>query len=335
LRKFAWLLIAVVVVVAAWTTAWFWAAGELTQQVKLLAEADGETAPRFECGSFGVSGFPFRFDLDCENATLTDEDLTVTFTGLRASVMAYNPTHVIFSARGPFASDDAFSGSQRRLDFSRLDGSVRVVPANLFKGLGGEGWRLARLSVEADDIAVTNTVAGDILEASAGHIEAHLIDIPEQFDKAAGTSALANYVAARGLTLPGLQVAAGDLTLESQITGLPADIRDFSSPDAIRNWQAAGGAIKLVKLSGTQADPAETFDIAGDAHLTGGGYVAGQIDYTTKGVLDRLSQVLPPVQLAMLKGAPQADGSFKNTVTVDDGQVKILAFVFAQLPPLF
>ncbi|MBN9311130.1 MAG: DUF2125 domain-containing protein [Devosia sp.] len=335
MRKFAWLLIAVVVVVAAWTTGWFWAAGEVTGQVRLLAQADGEATPKFECGSFGVSGFPFRFDLDCENGTLTDQDLTVNFTGLRASVMAYNPTHMIFSAKGPFSYDDAFSGSQRRLDFSRLDGSLRVVPADLLKGLGGEGWRLARLSVETDDIAVTDTVAGDILEASAKHLEAHLVDMPDQFDKAAGTSALASYVAAAELSLPGLQVASGNLTLESQITGLPADIRDFGNPDAIRNWQAAGGSVKLVKLAGTQPSPAESFDVSGEARLSGGGYVEGQVDYSTTGVLDRLSQFLPPVQLAMLKGAPQADGSFRNTVTILDGQMKILTFVFAQLPPLF
>ena len=127
----------------------------------------------------------------------------------------------------------------------------------------------------------------------------------------------------------------GKLSLEDQITGLPADIRDFGNPDAIRNWQAAGGSVRLVKLTGTQPNPDESFDISGDAQLTGGGYVVGKIDYTTKGVLDRFAQLLPPVQLAMLKGAPQADGSFRNTVTVVDGQVKILTFVFAQLPPLF
>jgi hypothetical protein len=335
LRKFVWLLIAVIVVVGAWSAGWLWAAGEATRQVKLLAEADGETAPKFQCENFNVSGFPFRFDLDCENATLVDQDLTATFPGLRASVMAYNPTHVIFSAKGPFAYADAFSGSQRRLDFTKLDGSVRLTAVDPIRSLGGEGWRLARFSVEADDLAVTDTVAGEIVEASAKHVEAHLVDMPDQFDATAGTSALANYVTASELALPGLQVAGANLTLESQITGLPADIRDFGKPDAVRNWQAAGGTVKLVKLAGAQPEPNESFDVSGEARLSGGGYVEGQLDYTTRGVLDRFSQLLPPVQLAMFKGAPQADGSFRNSMTIADGQVKLLTFVFAQLPPLF
>lgn len=335
LRKFAWLLIAVIVVVGAWSAGWLWAAGELRNQVQLLAEADGETTPKFACEGLNVSGFPFRFDLDCENATLLDRDLTVTFPGLRASAIAYNPTHVIFSAKGPFAYADAFSGSQRRLDFTRLDGSVRLISADPIKGLGGEGWRLARFSIEADDLAVVDTVAGEIVEASAKHIEAHLLDVPDQFDAAAGTSALAGYVATNELTLPGVRVNAANLTLETRITGLPADIVNFGSPDALRNWQASGGELQLVKFAGTQASPDESFDVAGTFRLNGGGYVEGQIDYTTKAVLDRLSQVLPPVQLAMFKGAPQADGTFKNTMTVVDGEAKLLTFVLAQFPPLF
>lgn len=335
LRKFLWLAIVVVAVVAAWTAGWFWAAGEATRQVKLLAAADGETAPQFTCGSFNISGFPFRFDAECRDATLVDQDLTATFPGLKASVMVYNPTHVIFSARGPFAYADAFSGSQRRLDFTRLDGSLRVVSADPIKGLGGEGWRIARLSVESDELAVTDTVASEVLEASARHIEAHLVDMPELLDKAAGTSALANYLKADALTLPGLNVNSSTLTLEAQLSGLPADLRDFADPEIMRRWQSAGGSLKLVQLSGSQTSPDERFDIAGEAHLNGGGYLEGHIDYSTKNVLDRLSQLVPAVQLAMLRGAPLGEGNFSNTLIIADGQVKLLTFVFAQLPPLF
>jgi len=335
LRRFLWLAIAIVVVVVAWTAGWFWAASEATRQVRLLAEADGESAPQFTCGSFSVSGFPFRFDMECQDATLVDQDLTANFAGLKASVMAYNPTHVIFSAKGPFAYADAFSGSQRRLDFSRLDGSLRLTSADPVKALGGEGWRIARFSIEGDNIAVTDTVASEVLEASARHAEVHLLDIPELLDKAAGTSALANYVKAEELTLPGVDVTSGTLTLEAQLTGLPADLRDFADPELVRRWQAAGGNLKIVRLSGSQPSPDETFDVTGDVRLNGGGYAEGQIDYATKNVLDRLTEFVPAVQLAMLRGAPQGEGNFSNSLTITDGQVKLLTFVFAQLPPLF
>lgn len=335
LRKFLWLAIAVVVIVAAWAAAWFWAAGEATRQVKLLAGADGETAPKLTCGSFDISGFPFRFDAECLDATLVSQDVTATFAGLKASVLVYSPTHVIFSGQAPFAYADAFSGSQRRLDFGAMEGSLRLASADLMRGLGGEGWRIARFSLVANDLVLNDVVATEIVEARTRHLEAHLIDVPEQHDRTASTATLRGYVQTTALDLPGLQVAAADLALETELTGLPDDLRVFSEPDALRRWQAAGGALQLTKLTGTQSAPEEQFEITGTLQLNGGGYPEGQISYTTRGVLDRFAQLLPTMQLALLRGRPNADGSFSNTLTIADGQVKLLTVPFAQLLPLF
>lgn len=335
LRKFLWLAIAIILVVAGWSAGWLWVAGEVRSQVATLAEADGESAPKLSCGTFNVSGFPFRFDLDCTNGTLVDQDLTLTVPELRASVLAYSPTHVIFSAKGPLAYADAFTGSQRRLDFSKLDGSLRLTAADPIKGFSGEGWRIARFSIEGDELIVTDVVAGDVFEASARHLEAHLVDVPEQLDRTAGTATLAQYVAAEGLTLPGLTIYDSNLTLESQLTGLPADLRDLTAPDPIRAWQARGGTLKIAKLAGNQASPEESFDIDGELSLSGGGFAQGQLNYRTKAVLDRLAQVVPAMSLAMLRGAPQPDGTFANSLTIADGQVKLLTFVFMELPALF
>lgn len=330
-----WLAIAVVVVVGLWTGGWLWAAGEATQQVKLLAQGDGETAPKLTCGTFDVSGFPFRFDAECLDATLVDQDITATFAGLKASVLVYAPSHVIFSAKAPFAYADAFSGSQRRLDFGAMEGSLRLTSTDLVRGLSGEGWRIARFSLVADDLTLTDTVASEIVEARSKHLEAHLIDVPELHDKAAGTSALRGYLTTTALDLPGLQVAAADTSLEAELTGLPDDLRAFGEPDALRRWQAAGGTLSLTKLTGSQPVPDERFEITGELKLNGGGYPEGQINYVTKGVLERFAQFLPTVQLAMLRGAPSADGTFRNSLTITDGQVKLLAVPFAQLLPLF
>ncbi|MGV3491613.1 MAG: DUF2125 domain-containing protein [Devosia sp.] len=335
MRRIVWLTIAVVIVVAGWSTGWLFAAGELKKQVDQLALNDGETAPRFTCGTLNISGYPFRFDLDCVDGTLVDQDLTLTFPGLRASVLAYNPTHVIFSGRGPFTWADAFSGSQRRLDFTALNGSLRLTAGDFIRGFSGETWRLARLSVEGDELTVTDVVAGDVFEASARRFEAHLVDVPEQLDLAAGTATLAEYVKVEGLTLPGVTIYDADFTLDAQLTAIPADLRDLATADPVRDWQARGGTLKLAQLAGTQASPEESFEITGDLRLNGGGYVEGQLDYKTKGALDRLSAVVTPINLAMLKGAPQPDGTFANTLNIADGQVKLLTFVFMILPPLF
>eukprot|EP01036_Dinobryon_divergens_P010611 gene10610-14220_t len=68
------------VVVVAYTAAWFWAAGQISGYAKGLETADAVTTPRLKCGSFGVGGFPFGFDLSCTSATVTLADTTVTLS---------------------------------------------------------------------------------------------------------------------------------------------------------------------------------------------------------------------------------------------------------------
>ena len=179
MRKFAALLIAIILVAGLWIGGWFWAAGEIRNQVALLAQNDGEVNPKITCGDLNVTGFPFRFDIECVDGTLTQLDTTVTLAGLRASVLAYNPTHVLLSAKAPLAIVDAFSGAQSRVDFTGLQASARLTSRDLFEGLTGVGWRIANLSLVADGLTWNDTVVGDMLRMSADHLEAHLVDLPE------------------------------------------------------------------------------------------------------------------------------------------------------------
>lgn len=335
MRKIIGLGIAVLIVVALWTAGWFWAADQARQQVALLAQNDGETAPQLTCGTFSVSGYPFRFDFTCDKAQLVSGDETITVDGIKASVLTYSPNHVIFSARSPYTMANAFTGSQSQFDFTALEGSARLEARDLIKGLSGEGWRIGRISLLADGIVWNDTVLTPVLQAKADHIEAHLVDIPELHDKAKGLAGLAAYLDVKGLVAPAFQITAGEGSLDAQVSGLPDDLQAFTDPNAVRNWQAAGGTLTLVKLAGSQPQPDERFEIKGNAHLTEAGLVAGEITYVTKGVLDRFASLMPPLQLIALKGKPEADGSFSNAMSFVDGQLKLLAVPIVEVPPLF
>src|SRR5690606_34576604 len=71
----------VLLVAAAWTGTWYFFAGQLRQQIELLAFADGESSPQLVCETLDVSGYPFRFDVDCANAALVSGDLLVEIPG--------------------------------------------------------------------------------------------------------------------------------------------------------------------------------------------------------------------------------------------------------------
>lgn len=339
LRKFAGLLIAVIVVVGLWSAGWLWAAGELRNQVSLLAQNDGETNPKITCATLNVGGFPFRFDLDCVDGTLVQQDTTVGLAGLRLSAMVYNPTHVLVSAKAPLTIADAFSGAQSRIDFTGLQASGRLTSRDVFEGFSGVGWRVANISLVADGVTWNDTVLGDTLRMSTDHLEAHLVDLPEGRDKAAGTATLGAYGTLDNFAFPELQVAAARSTFEARLDQLPDDLMALAAPDAVRAWQARGGRLTLVKFEGTQPDPDEKFEVTGELGLGPTGLVNGKIDYTTKGVLDRLLArsipPVPPLQIVMFKGMPNPDGTSTNTLAIADGRVTLAGFLIAELLPAF
>lgn len=336
MRRFAVLLAAIILVVALWTGGWFWAAGEIRNQVGLLAQNDGETDPKITCGTLNVSGFPFRFDIECVDGTLVDHDLTYTLAGLRTSVLVYNPTHALVSAKAPLTIADAFSGAQSRVDFTGLQASARLATRDIFEGLTGVGWRIANISAVADGVAWNDTVVGDVLRMSADHIEAHLLDLPEGRDKSAQTAALGAYASVANLSLPLLQVTNAQSTLEAKIDQLPDDLMALAAPDAIRAWQARNGKLTLVKFQGSQADPDEKFEVTGEVGLGPTGLANGTISYTTKGILDRLlAPTVPPIQVAAFKGMPHPDGTSSNTLAIADGKVTLAGFLLLELLPAF
>src|SRR5690606_9007293 len=152
MNRFLVLIIAVLVVVAGWSGAWFYAAGEARSAIATLAEPAGEDDAAIACGELDVTGYPFRFDFECRDATLTSGDVAVTLAGIRASALAYNPTQVKFSALSPATISDAFSGAKSRIDFAGAEGSARIMTDDLMTGLGGDGWRIARISIVMDSI---------------------------------------------------------------------------------------------------------------------------------------------------------------------------------------
>ena len=337
MRKFAVLFVAIILVVGAWTAGWFWAAAEVRNQVDLLAQNDGEASPRITCGTLNVSGFPFRLDVECVDGTLTQLDTTLTLAGLRASVLVYNPTHMLISARAPLSIDDAYSGARSRLDFTDLQASARLVSRDTLEGFTGAGWRIANISLVADGVTWNDTVIDDMLRMRADHVEAHLVDLPEGRNKDEGIAMLGAYATLTNLDLPQLGVTAGQSTFEAKVDQLPDDLMEMTNPDAIRNWQARGGKLTLVKWQGTQAEPDERFEITGEVTLDAIGRANGQVTYTTKGVLDRLLAgfQVPPLQIAAFKGLPGPDGTSTNTLGIADGRVTLAGFLIAELLPAF
>jgi hypothetical protein len=333
MKKFIALIVLVVVLAGAWSGAWFYATGVVQQTVADLGTGDGETAPQLRCAELAVTGFPFRFDVSCTGATMVDGDVTVELAGVRGSIMVYNPTHALLSLLSPATVSDAFTGSQSRVDFGSAQASVRLQNDDLMRGLTGEGWRLARASLEAENVRWTDTLAGENLLASSTHVEGHLVDIPEQLDAENGTAALAAFAEMDGLEAPGFQVADGRTTLEAELTGVPADLQALAGPGLLQRWQAAGGELKVVRFKGET--PTEFFETSGQVKLDEAARPEGQFQVAHKGVVERTGDMIPPELRPIVLGGQAADGSYSQTLTLRAGIVLSGVVPVGALEPLF
>lgn len=322
MKRFVILIVVVLVVVALWTGGWFFLSGEVRRNVEALALADGVTTPRLTCGGLNVTGFPFRFDVDCADARVVDGDAVIDVSGLRASVLVYRPTHILASARGPMTFTDAFTGSKSRLDWSGLEASLRL-----------DGWRLARLSVSAHDLAWTDTLMSESLIAEAPLAELHLLDIPEQHDAERGLAALAVYGTVKGLNYPNLTIGAGDAEIELEATALPDDVRRLGEPDMLRRWQADGGNLRLVSIHGTDGDSDLTAE--GNLALDASGQANGQVNIASTGVAERIGPLLAEPYRTLVLGNPAADGSYSNVLNFRAGGIYSGLIPIAAIPPLF
>lgn len=330
--KFVVFIVAVLLVIGLWTGGWFYGAGQIRQAVASLAEADGETNPKVTCGELNVSGFPFRFDVECSEAVMVSADVTATLGGFRASVLAYNPTQAKVSALSPLTLADAFSGAQSRIEFASAEGSARLVTDDLMRGLSGAGWRIGRVSLLADEIEWIDTIVDDTQVTQAAHAEVHLVDLPEQHQPAEAKAALAAYATLNGVSAPNWQIVGGDATLEAELTGLPDDLRLLSAADVIDRWQAAGGQFRLVALKGTAGE--EFVESSGTLALDSGTRLDGQILLKHRGLVERFGDLIPEDWKGIVLGGQDDDGSYAQTITIKAGIVFSGLMPVTIIPPL-
>ena len=321
MKRITILAVILAVIVGGWTIAWFVVSGIIRDNVLALANADGQENPQLLCANLVTSGFPFWFDVSCDGLTVSQGDLTATVKAVKATVLVYDPFHLVAVATGPATLDDAFTGSKRRLDWKALEGSARLT-----------GWRIARISVIADDPVLNNTVGSDVLVGKASRAEVHLLDIPEDHDPTKGLAGLALYAKADDINAPGLQINDGAETLEADITGLSDDVRTYGDLGAIRRWQAAGGKVKLVGFHGN--DGPDNFTVTGTLGLDAQMRPEGQLTATSKGIIERLQGMIPPQVQSLVIGNKAADGSYTEVLNLTNGLILAGVVPLATVPPL-
>lgn len=312
----------VIAVVVLWSVAWFIGANLIRQNIEAQALADGVTQPRVTCGTLGVGGYPFRYDVDCQTAQIASGDLVLDVPDIRASIRVYAPTHLLASAAGPMVLSDGFTGTRNSLAWSTLEASIRLAD-----------WRIARASISGKDLVWSDTLMGETLIAQSPLAEVHLFDIPEQHDAERNLAALAGYALVDGLSYPAMTLDGAKAEVQLELSGLPDDVRTWGDPQLLPAIQQAGGALKIVSVHATDQD--SVLDAEGELRLDPQGMLDGTINIKSVGVAERIGPMLAEPWRTLVFGTPAADGSFSNQLNFRGGGVFSGLVPIANVPPLF
>jgi len=152
----------VILVCAAWSGFWWFAASTVDSASADAIVKAGERGVSIECGNKTVQGWPFRMTLVCDTVDVDTKDVQVAAQGLRAVAMVYNPSHLIVEADSPM-----------QLASSTLPGPVT---ANWKSGRASFQLStdiLERASVVFSGLALQSTVFRPLKDPVAEQVEVH------------------------------------------------------------------------------------------------------------------------------------------------------------------
>ncbi len=320
------LMVAVLLVVVAWTVVWFVVATVVDRHAERAEAAARGAGAIAECLNRSIRGFPFRIEVRCAHGSrIGNTNANVTVDGLTAAALIYKPSRLIFETQGPaiVAADgmpslradwDLAHASARididrrvlqRLDIEVRDGTVLVgsLPPRAFAELD-LNLRRNPVDPQALDVALSlaDVRAGPGIEPLSFVFQGTLSD-------AAGLLEGQPHATLRAL-------AQGELALAVERAGVETAAMALS----------ATGALKI----GPDGVLSGTIDLAlaGDgADLPLDGLVSPEMQKTIVTLLDNVLAFAPQTRVGDRKAK-------QITLTIAKGQVAAGFVPLFKIPPL-
>jgi len=287
-----------VIAAAAWSGFWFYAASQVGVQADAWRAQEAKSGRNYDCARRTVAGFPFRFEVSCEGASVALVSQTasnVPFTAKLGEILVvaqvYDPKLVIAEFKSP-ASIAIPEQSPLRVDWSKGRASVVGLPAVP-----------QRASIVFDDVGIdrVNSNSIQVPVARARHVELHgrlaegsLADQP-----VIETVLQMNEGSVQGVHPVMAEPFNADV--HAKLTGL----KDFTPkpwPERFREIAAAGGKVEIVESRIQQGEMIAV--AAGTLSLNAGGNLDGELQMTVTG-LERIVPALG-IEKILEEGVPQA-----------------------------
>jgi hypothetical protein len=287
-----------VIAAVAWSGFWFFAASEVEVKADAWRAQEAKSGRVYDCAKRSVAGFPFRFEVRCDGASVALRSQTATqaaFTAKLGEILVvaqvYDPKLVIAEFSAPATIAERGGPPSLAVDWSKARASVVGLPAIP-----------QRASIVFDDPAIDRVnTSGQTPLARAKHVELHgrladgaSLDRPviETVWKVEGGSVQ---------ELHPLLAQPFDADGRALLSGL----KDFAPkpwPERFREIQAAGGHVEIVQSRIAQGDLIAI--AAGTLGLSAQGRIDGELQMTVAGI----EKVIPALGIEKMldDGVPQA-----------------------------
>jgi hypothetical protein len=273
--RYTILLFIVFALVAGWTGFWKFAASKAQETIDGWRAREARAGRVYSCASQTIGGFPFRIEVNCDNASVLFRNeqppLELKSGSLVVIAQVYQPGLLISEFHGPLTVGELGKSPDLIVDWKLAQSSVRGTPA-----------APSRASLVFDKPTVDRVNGGNrqnLLRAK--HIEIHgrlaegsvtsnpVIEVALQLDEASA---------------PELHPAAAK-PIDANVTSMLRGLNDFSPkpwPARFREMQAAGGRIDITQARVQQGDVLAVG--GGSLSLNGNGKLEGQLRVTVAGL---------------------------------------------------
>jgi len=286
-------LIMVLVIAAAWSGIWFYAAHRAEAALAGWRERGASAGRNFSCGKGAIGGYPFRIELSCREpaADLASNDPPVMLKASDFQVVAqiYDPTLLIAEIGAPLTVTVA-GAAPVHAAWTLAQVSLRGKPSAperaslLVQGasIGGPA------SADADNNLRAKRIETHVRIASGSANRQPVVDLTIELS---------------GAEVPALRPLAAepfDLSTAAVLRGLD-NLRPLSIPARLKQLQSAGGRLDITSLRLRQGEMLAIAD--GSLGLTANGRLDGNLNVTIAGFGAIMSKLVAQIGPAALNQA--------------------------------
>ncbi|KAA0072669.1 DUF2125 domain-containing protein [Tardiphaga sp. P9-11] len=271
----------IVVLAAAWSGFWFYAASKVAENVDIWRAREAAAGRVYDCANRSVSGFPFRLEVRCSGVSVSLTSQTATQNATQIPITAklgeivvvaqiYTPRLLIAEFTAPAVLSDRGQPAMV-MNWGSARSSITGLPGTPDSA-----------DIVFDDVSL-DRFSGSVQAptARAKHVELH------------GRTA-ASSTPDKPVIETALQITSGSIAdvhpilaapFDADIRALLSGLKDISPkpwPQRFRELQAAGGRVEIVQ---SRVQQGEIISLAtGSLGLTAAGNLDGELQMTVAGL---------------------------------------------------